>query len=47
MMTFIARMKVKEGKQAEFEDLARQLTAKVRAHEPRNRRLRILSPAGD
>ncbi len=26
MMTFIARMQVKPGKEAEFEDLAKQLT---------------------
>ena len=34
MMTFIARMQVKPGKEAEFEDLARQLTEQVHAHEP-------------
>lgn len=34
MMTFIARMQVKPGKEAEFENLARQLTDQVRAHEP-------------
>lgn len=34
MMTFIARMKVKPGKEDEFERLAKQLTDKVRAHEP-------------
>lgn len=34
MMTFIARMQVKEGKEAEFERLARELTEKVRANEP-------------
>lgn len=34
MMTFIARMQVKPGKEAEFEALARRLTDAVRAHEP-------------
>ncbi len=34
MMTFIARMQVKPGKEAEFEDLARRLTEQVRAEEP-------------
>lgn len=34
MMTFIARMTVKEGKEAEFEALARELTTKVLANEP-------------
>lgn len=34
MMTFIARMQVKPGKETQFEDLARQLTAKVHAEEP-------------
>lgn len=34
MMTFIARMQVKPGKESEFETLARQLTEAVRANEP-------------
>lgn len=34
MMTFIARMKVKPGKEEEFEALARKMTEKVRATEP-------------
>jgi autoinducer 2-degrading protein len=34
MMTFIARMQVKPGKEAEFEELAKQLTEKVRSEEP-------------
>lgn len=34
MMTFIARMQVKPGKEQEFEELARQLTREVRANEP-------------
>jgi len=34
MMTFIARMQVKPGREAEFEDLARRLTERVRAEEP-------------
>jgi autoinducer 2-degrading protein len=34
MMTFLARMKVKEGKEAEFVALARKLTEEVRAKEP-------------
>lgn len=34
MMTFIARMQVKPGAEERFEDLARQLTAEVRAAEP-------------
>ena len=34
MMTFIARMKVKEGREAEFEKLAKQLTEQVLALEP-------------
>ena len=34
MMTFIARMKIKEGKEAEYIALARKLTEKVHAHEP-------------
>ena len=34
MMTFIARMQVKPGKEAEFESLAKELTEKVRANEP-------------
>ena len=34
MMTFIARMKIKEGKEREFVELARKLTEKVHAHEP-------------
>lgn len=34
MMTFIARMQVKPGKEADFESLARRLTEKVRAEEP-------------
>lgn len=34
MMTFIARMKVKPGKEQEFERIAREMTEKVRAHEP-------------
>jgi len=33
-MMFIARMKVKEGKEAEFERLAGELTEQVHAHEP-------------
>lgn len=34
MMTFLARMKVKEGKEAEFIRLANALTVKVRESEP-------------
>ena len=34
MMTFLARMKVKKGKEAEFVRLAQALTKEVRAHEP-------------
>jgi len=34
MMTFIARMKVKAGMEAEFEALARQLTERTLANEP-------------
>lgn len=34
MMTFIARMQVKPGKEADFEVLAKELTDNVRAHEP-------------
>jgi (4S)-4-hydroxy-5-phosphonooxypentane-2,3-dione isomerase len=34
MMTFLARMKVKKGKEAEFVRLAKKLTENVRAHEP-------------
>ncbi len=34
MMTFIARMKVVEGKEAEFVRLAKALTEKVRGNEP-------------
>ncbi len=34
MMTFLARMKVKEGKEQEFERLAKELTEKVLANEP-------------
>ena len=34
MMTFLARMKVKEGKEEEFVRLANALTKKVRATEP-------------
>ncbi len=34
MLTFIARMKVKEGKEEEFIKLAKQLTEKVQANEP-------------
>ena len=34
MMTFIARMSVKEGKEADFVRLAKQLTEQVRANEP-------------
>ena len=34
MMTFLARMKVKEGKEADFIRLANELTEKVRANEP-------------
>lgn len=34
MMTFLARMKVKEGKEADFIRLANALTEKVRANEP-------------
>ena len=37
MMTFIARMKVKEGNEAEFEDIARQMTEHVLAKEPGTR----------
>ena len=37
MMTFLARMKVKEGKEAEFEQLAKQMTEKVLASEPGTR----------
>ena len=34
MMTFLARMKVKEGKEDDFKRLANALTEKVRATEP-------------
>lgn len=34
MMTFIARMKVKEGREDEFIELAEKLTEKVRENEP-------------
>ena len=34
MMTFLARMKVKEGKEAEFVRLAKTLTEKVVENEP-------------
>ncbi len=34
MMTFLARMKVKEGREEEFVRLANALTEKVRAKEP-------------
>jgi quinol monooxygenase YgiN len=34
MMTFLARMKVKEGMEADFIRLAKALTEKVRKHEP-------------
>jgi autoinducer 2-degrading protein len=34
MMTFIARMKIKPGKEQEFERIALQMTEKVRALEP-------------
>jgi autoinducer 2-degrading protein len=34
MMTFLARMKVKEGKEADFIHLANTLTEKVRELEP-------------
>lgn len=34
MMTFLARMQVKAGKEADFERLAKALTDKVREHEP-------------
>lgn len=34
MLTFIARMKTKEGKEEEFIRLAKQLTEKVLANEP-------------
>ena len=34
MMTFIARMKIKPGKEREFVRLAKALTEKVHAHEP-------------
>lgn len=34
MMTFLARMKVKAGKEAEFVKLARELTAQVMENEP-------------
>ncbi len=34
MMTFLARMTVKEGREDEFVRLAKQLTEKVHANEP-------------
>ena len=34
MMTFLARMKVKEGKEEDFVRLAKALTEKVNANEP-------------
>lgn len=34
MMTFLARMKIKKGKEADFVALARKLTAEVQAKEP-------------
>jgi quinol monooxygenase YgiN len=37
MLTFLARMKIKQGKEAEFVRLAQALTEKVRANEPETR----------
>jgi len=34
MMTFLARMKIKQGKEADFVRLAHALTKEVRANEP-------------
>lgn len=34
MMTFLAKMTVKEGREADFVELARKLTEEVRAKEP-------------
>ncbi len=34
MMTFLARMKIKEGKEADFVRIAKALTEKVRISEP-------------
>ena len=34
MLTFIARMKVKEGKEQEFIEIVTELTEKVMANEP-------------
>lgn len=34
MMTFLAKMKVKEGREEEFIRLAKELTEKVHANEP-------------
>jgi autoinducer 2-degrading protein len=34
MMTFLARMKIKEGKEADFIRIANALTEKVHANEP-------------
>ena len=34
MMTFLARMKIKPGKEEEFVSIAKVLTDKVKAHEP-------------
>ncbi len=34
MMTFLAKMTVKEGKEEDFVRLAKELTEKVRANEP-------------
>ena len=34
MLTFLARMQVKPGKEADFEALAKELTEQVKAHEP-------------
>ena len=34
MMTFLAKMKVKEGREDEFVRLAKELTEKVHANEP-------------
>lgn len=34
MLSFVSRMKVKEGREAEFIDIANQLMEKANAHEP-------------
>ncbi len=47
--TFLARMRVKPGREEEFAELARQMEALVKAHEPRTlayRFFRLDEPRG-